>query len=51
MHKYGPMKSGICGGFLVFIGLSVSFVATSIIHLVLTIGILSGKLKYVPYFF
>ena len=44
MTKYGPMKCGILGGFLAFIGLSVSFVATSIIHLVLTIGIVSGKL-------
>jgi len=42
--KYGSMKCGILGGFLACIGLSVSFVATSIMHLVLTIGIVSGKL-------
>lgn len=44
MTKFGPMKCGILGGFLAFIGLSVSFVATSILHLVLTIGIVSGML-------
>ena len=44
MTKFGSMKCGILGGFSACIGLSVSFVATSIMHLVLTIGIVSGML-------
>ncbi|XP_076084650.1 uncharacterized protein LOC143055398 [Mytilus galloprovincialis] len=41
--KYGPRKCGIIGGFLSAVGIGLSFIASSIVYLVLFIGLITGS--------
>ena len=41
--KFGPRKCGIIGGLLASFGLGISFLATSLIYLTVSIGVLGGK--------
>ncbi|CAG2230717.1 SLC16A14 [Mytilus edulis] len=41
--KYGPRKCGIIGGFLSTLGIGLAFIASSIVYLVLFIGLITGS--------
>ncbi|XP_069106431.1 monocarboxylate transporter 9-like [Argopecten irradians] len=42
INRYGVRIAGMCGGLLIFLGLSLSFFATSIPYLIVSIGVIAG---------